>query len=47
MKYGRIQSNPRFAELRETLNAHPDWLKPWSGIFFVFKQSIFLRLRMS
>jgi RES domain-containing protein len=37
MKYGRIQSNPRFAELRGTLNAHPDWLKPWSGIFFRFQ----------
>jgi RES domain-containing protein len=37
MKHGRIQSHPRFAELREILNAHPDWFKPWSGIFFRFQ----------
>jgi RES domain-containing protein len=37
MKFGRIQPNPRFSELYEALSAHPDWLKPWSGVFFRFQ----------
>jgi RES domain-containing protein len=37
MKSNRIRPNPRFAELCRTLSAHPDWPKPWSGIFFRFQ----------
>ena len=37
MRVGRIHPHPRFAELRDTLSAHPDWLKPWSGTFYRFQ----------
>lgn len=37
MSSARIQPNPRFADFRETLADHPDWLKAWSGTFFRFQ----------
>jgi RES domain-containing protein len=37
MKFDRIQPNPRFAELREIIVDHPEWLKPWAGMFFRFQ----------
>lgn len=37
MKFGRIQPNPRFPGLREIIEAHPEWLKPWAGMFFRFQ----------
>jgi len=37
MKFSRIQPNPRFAEFQQILAAHPEWLNPWSGLFFRFQ----------
>jgi RES domain-containing protein len=37
MKFGRLQPNPRFAEFRELLTGHPEWLRPWEGTFFRFQ----------
>jgi RES domain-containing protein len=37
MSSSRIQPNPRFAEFRETVAKHPEWLKAWSGTFFRFQ----------
>jgi RES domain-containing protein len=37
MKFNRIQPNPRFAEFQQILAAHPEWLQPWSGMFFRFQ----------
>jgi RES domain-containing protein len=37
MKSDSIQAHPRLAELRLILKAHPDWLKPWSGLLFRFQ----------
>src|SRR5580704_12918665 len=37
MSSNRIQPNPRFADFRETLAKHPEWLKAWSGTFFRFQ----------
>ena len=37
MKFTRLKPNPRFAEFRTILAAHPEWLKPWAGTFFRFQ----------
>lgn len=37
MKSLRLQPNPRFAEFQAIMAAHPEWLKPWSGLFFRFQ----------
>lgn len=37
MKAPTLESNPRYAEFREVLAAHPEWLKPWTGTLFRFQ----------
>ncbi len=33
----QLTPNPRFAEFRALLAAHPDWFQPWEGTFFRFQ----------
>lgn len=37
MKPPSLAFNPRFAEFQQTLAAHPEWLTPWTGIFYRFQ----------
>lgn len=37
MRFNRIQPNPRLAEFRGLLAAHPEWLRPWAGTLFRFQ----------
>ena len=36
MKLPPTSPNPRYAEIRATLAAHPEWLSLWNGHFFRF-----------
>ena len=37
MKIRRVQSHPRFAGFCEFFREHPEYFKPWSGLFFRFQ----------
>lgn len=37
MKLPPTSPNPRYADIRATLAAHPEWPYPWNGHFFRFQ----------